>query len=121
MAATRPIPTLMSTDKKSILAHAVAGQRLMRFIRARVASEADAEDVLQDVWQQLVTSLEAGPIEQVGAWLYTVARRRIIGRYRKPAATSLEALAELGGGARSGVVAQDPDETSATPLSPAGG
>ena len=54
------------------------GRRLMRFIRVRVSSEADAEDVMQDVWQQLATSLEAGPVEQVGAWLFTVARNRII-------------------------------------------
>jgi len=64
----------------------------MGFIRARVSSEADAEDVLQDVWQQLATTLQAGPIEQVGAWLFTVARRRIIDRSRKPKMASLDAL-----------------------------
>lgn len=96
MDATRPVPTFMSPDKKSFLAHAVAGagQRLMRFIRARVRNDADAEDVLQEVWQQLITTIDAGPIEQVGAWLYTVARRRIIDRYRRPAPTSLDALAD---------------------------
>ena len=85
----------MSTDKKRHISHVVAGvgQRLMRFIRARVASDADAEDVLQDVWQQLITTLDAGPVEQVGAWLYTVARHRIIDRYRKPSMASLDAMA----------------------------
>jgi RNA polymerase sigma factor (sigma-70 family) len=96
MDAVRPSsPIFMSPDKKRHLSAVVAGvgQRLMRFIRARVASDADAEDVLQDVWQQLITTLDAGPVEQLGAWLYTVARHRIIDRYRKPSMASLDALA----------------------------
>ena len=96
MDAARPIPRYMSNDPKTRTTDIVAGlgQRLRRFIRARVRSEADAEDVLQDVWQQLVTSIDAGPVEQVGAWLYTVARNRIIDRYRKTTPASLDALAE---------------------------
>lgn len=70
-----------------------AGQRMMRFIRARVASDADAEDILQDVWQQLVSSIEDGPIEHILSWLYTTARNRIIDQYRKPKTASLDALA----------------------------
>ena len=99
MDAARPLPIAMSSDAKSRISAIVAGvgQRLRRFIRSRVANEADAEDVLQDVWQQLVTTLDAGPIEQVGAWLYTVARNRIIDRSRKTTPSSLEALgAEAG-------------------------
>lgn len=85
----------MSDQRRNHIAGIVgqAGQRLMRFIRARVASEADAEDVLQDVWQRLATALEEGPVEQVSAWLYTVARNRIIDQYRKPRPLSLNALA----------------------------
>jgi RNA polymerase sigma factor (sigma-70 family) len=95
MDAVRRIPSLMSIDQKRRISPVVSdmGRGLMRFIRVRVASEADAEDVLQDVWQQLVTALEAGTVEQVGAWLYTVARHRIIDRYRKPRMASLEAMA----------------------------
>ena len=70
-----------------------AGKRLMRFIRARVGSDADAEDILQDVWRQLVTAIEDGPIEHVLSWLYTTARNRIIDQYRKPKLASLDALA----------------------------
>jgi len=94
MDTVHPLPNIMSTDPHRHVSLAVksAGQRLMRFIRARVTSEADAEDVMQDVWQQLITTLDAGPIEQIGAWLYTVARHRIIDRHRKPRMTSLEAL-----------------------------
>jgi RNA polymerase sigma factor (sigma-70 family) len=73
------------------------GGQLKRFIRARVSNDADAEDILQDVWQKLIETLEDGPVEQVWAWLYTVARNRIIDRYRKPQMASLDDLAsELG-------------------------
>ena len=96
MDAVRPPPILMTAESNHHLTLAVksAGQRLMRFIRARVANEADAEDVLQDVWHRLANALNAGPVEQVGAWLYTVAQNRIIDRYRKPAMPSLDALVE---------------------------
>jgi len=94
MEVVRPVPNFMSNDQKSRISRVVhdVGQKLTRFIRARVPSDSDAEDVLQDVWQQLVTTLEAGPVEQVGAWLFTVARNRIIDRYRKPPMASLDAL-----------------------------
>jgi RNA polymerase sigma factor (sigma-70 family) len=84
---------LMSQERSSHVGRIVhqAGQRLKAFIRARVASHADADDILQDVWQQLIRTLEDGPIEHVGAWLYTVARNRIIDQYRKPRMTSLDA------------------------------
>jgi RNA polymerase sigma factor (sigma-70 family) len=58
--------------------------RLRNFIRRRVADEADAEDILQDVFYELIEAYRlAKPIEQVGAWLYRVARNRIIDRFRK--------------------------------------
>lgn len=96
MDAVRPMQNPMSAEKNRHVTAVVGslGQRLRRFIRARVDTEADAEDVLQDVWQQLLTTLDAGPVEQVGAWLYRVARNRIIDRYRKPSMASLDALAE---------------------------
>lgn len=95
MEAVSPAPNLMTTERKKRVAQIVGetGQRLMRFIRARVSSDADAEDVLQDVWQRLVSALDDGPVEQVGAWLYTVARNRIIDRSRKPTMDSLDAMA----------------------------
>ena len=58
--------------------------RLRNFIRRRVAEEADAEDILQDVFYELIEAYRLmKPIEQVGAWLYRVARNRIIDRFRK--------------------------------------
>jgi len=58
--------------------------RLRNFIRRRVADEGDAEDILQDVFYELVEAYRLmKPVEQVGAWLYRVARNRIIDRFRK--------------------------------------
>jgi RNA polymerase sigma factor (sigma-70 family) len=94
MDAAEQVTDAMSADRKGQIARIVsqARERLSRFIRARVPSDADAEDILQDVWQQLITTLEDGPLESVSAWLYTVARNRIIDRYRKPQMASLDAL-----------------------------
>jgi RNA polymerase sigma factor (sigma-70 family) len=65
-------PSLMDTIKQY-------GSGLLRFIRSRVKTDADAEDILQDVWYQV----NAAPIEQTSAWLYSVARNKIIDRYKK--------------------------------------
>ena len=96
MDAVAQMTHFMSNDIKSHVASIVgqAGQRLIRFIRARVPNEADAEDISQDVWRQLVSTLEDGPVERVAAWLYAVARNRIIDQYRKPRMASLDAIAE---------------------------
>lgn len=55
--------------------------RLGRFIRGRVRDAADAEDILQDVLLEFYAATEA--LEQAGAWLYRVARNRIIDRARR--------------------------------------
>lgn len=59
------------------------GKGLLGFIRKRVKSDADAEDVLQDVWYQLSAVINSEPIEQTGAWLYRVARNKIIDKHKK--------------------------------------
>ena len=96
MAAAIQTSNLMSDERRSLVGRIVrqAGQKLRGFIRSRVANDADAEDILQGVWQQLVRTLEDGPIEHVGGWLYSVARNRIIDQYRRPRMTSLDALAD---------------------------
>src|SRR5271157_525118 len=59
-------------------------RRLFHFIRNRVDDQGDAEDILQDVFYELTEAYRLmKPIEQVGAWLYRVARNRIIDRFRK--------------------------------------
>ncbi|TDE16435.1 RNA polymerase sigma factor [Dyadobacter psychrotolerans] len=65
------------------------GSQLLGFIRQRVNSEEDAEDILQDVWYQLSSVPEIEAIEQVGSWLYRVAKNRIIDKYRKQKPDSL--------------------------------
>ena len=58
--------------------------RLRNFIRQRVLDESDAEDILQEVFYELVQAYRLmKPVEQVGAWLFRVARNRIIDRFRK--------------------------------------
>ncbi len=59
-------------------------KRLFDFIRRRVRTEEDAEDILQDVFYQLVSSYSVTePIEKLTSWLFTVARNKIIDWYRK--------------------------------------
>src|ERR1700694_3884467 len=58
--------------------------RLRNFIRRRVADEAEAEDILQDVFYEIIEAYRVmKPIEQLGAWLFRVARNRIIDLFRK--------------------------------------
>ena len=56
--------------------------QLKSFIRKRVENREDAEDILQDVFLQLVKTVNSAmhPIEHVSAWLYRVARNMIINR-----------------------------------------
>lgn len=55
--------------------------QIFSFIRSRVKTIEDAEDILQDVFYQLSASSQ--PIEEVSSWLYKVARNRITDSYRK--------------------------------------
>ena len=58
--------------------------RLRRFIRRRIVDHDEAEDILQDVFEELVEAYRLpDSIEQVGAWLFRVARNRIVDRFRK--------------------------------------
>jgi RNA polymerase sigma factor (sigma-70 family) len=66
------------------------GPRLRNFIRARVADPLDAEDILHDVFYELVEAYRLmQPIEQAGAWMFRVARNRIIDLFRKKKPQSL--------------------------------
>lgn len=63
--------------------------RLRNFIRRRVADPRDAEDILQDVFYELVEANRLlMPIEHVTGWLFQVARNRIIDLFRKTRSTS---------------------------------
>src|SRR6185503_4418724 len=57
---------------------------LRAFIRKRVADQGEAEDILQDVFHELVEAYRLmKPIEQVTAWLFRVARNRMIDLFRR--------------------------------------
>ena len=65
--------------------------RLRKFIRSRVANPLDAEDILQDVFAELVEANQLlMPIEHVSGWLFRVARNRIIDIFRKKKTESLD-------------------------------
>jgi RNA polymerase sigma factor (sigma-70 family) len=74
------------------------GSRLRNFIRGRVPDPRDAEDVLQDVFSELVEANRLlMPIEHVTGWLFTVARNRITDLFRRrPPETSAEKPAAAG-------------------------
>ena len=60
------------------------GGRLLNFIRMRVRDETEAQDVLQDVFGELVEAYRGvETIERVTAWLFRVARNKIADRYRR--------------------------------------
>jgi RNA polymerase sigma factor (sigma-70 family) len=76
----------MTSEQDRRISQTVAreGSRLRRFIESRVPDAGDAEDLLQEVFYELVEAVRLlKPIEQVGAWLFRVARNRIIDRFRK--------------------------------------
>ena len=58
--------------------------RLRNFIRRRVPDQSDAEDILQEVFSELVEAYRMmKPLEQVTAWLFRVARNRITDLFRR--------------------------------------
>ncbi len=67
--------------------------RLRNFIRRRVPDTNEAEDILQDVFFEYVEAYRLPEqIEQVGAWLFRVARNRIVDRFRKKREVQLPEL-----------------------------
>src|SRR5712664_3273059 len=76
----------MTADQERRISAEIAREtpRLRNFVRRRVADAADAEDILQEVFMELVESYRLPqPVEQVGAWLFRVARNRITDFFRK--------------------------------------
>jgi len=84
--------TTMADQRKQNIIEAVRNysRRLFYFIRGRVNTDEDAEDILQDVWYQFSNVMNREPIEQASAWLYQVARNRIVDKYRRPGPDSLD-------------------------------
>jgi RNA polymerase sigma factor (sigma-70 family) len=68
------------------------GARLRNFIRRKVPSLEDAEDILQDVYYQFVQLMQLETIDKAASWLYKVAGYRITDWYRKRKTLSLESM-----------------------------
>lgn len=77
-------PSLTEQDR-DITATVLREQaRLGNFISRRVSDKTEAEDILQDVFHEFIQAYRLpAPIEQASAWLFRVARNRIIDRFRK--------------------------------------
>lgn len=84
--------TIMAEKQKRNITQVINeySKRLLGFIRKRVNNEADAEDILQDVFYQLIGNTQ--PIEQLTGWLFTVARNKITDKSRKHKPDLLEDL-----------------------------
>ena len=69
------IENLFKTDRKKFLG----------FIRQRVRSQEEAEDILQDVFTNVLAASKnvQKPIENIASWVFTAVRNRIIDSYRK--------------------------------------
>jgi RNA polymerase sigma factor (sigma-70 family) len=59
------------------------GRQLLGFIRGKVATDEDAEDIIQDVWYQFSNVAETDTIESISGWLYRVAKNKITDTFRK--------------------------------------
>jgi RNA polymerase sigma factor (sigma-70 family) len=83
-------------EQDQLISQAVARDqpRLRSFIRKRVSDAAEAEDILQEVFYELIETYRMmKPVEHVTAWLYRVARNRIVDLFRKNRPESLNAPA----------------------------
>lgn len=85
---------LMTEHKSNSISETVKqfGDKLFGFVRKKVSSTEDAEDILQDIWVQLTSLGNIDDFENVGAWLYRVARNKIVDKYRKKTSESVEDL-----------------------------
>jgi RNA polymerase sigma factor (sigma-70 family) len=82
LAATQR-PASMSPDRQLADFVRAQGPRLRAFVRHQVNDLEDAEDIVQDALAELVTAARVmEPIEHAAAWLFRVARNRIVDRFR---------------------------------------
>lgn len=84
--------TMSKQDKENIISHTVNkyGEKLMAFIKPKVKSAEDAEDILQEVWFQLSNLTNIADIVNISNWLFSVTRNKITDNYRKKKTNHLE-------------------------------
>src|SRR5208282_2806677 len=96
-----PVSAIAMTEQDRQISEVVAEQRgrLRNFIRRRVPDPSDAEDIVQEVFYELVEANRLlMPIEHVSGWLFRVARNRITDLFRKKKPESLSDVAVRGDG-----------------------
>ena len=114
MDPPKPAAALMTDpgdDRDSAITATVRRERarLVNFIRRSVRDGNDAEDIVQDVLHEFVEAYRLPqPIEQAGAWLFRVARNRIVDRFRKKRE---QPLSEMVGDSHERVFDVDDDES----------
>ena len=81
-----------SKKKTNSISNAIQefGGKLFGFVRKKVKSPEDAEDILQEVWFQLSNLEDIAALENVNAWLHEVARNKITDKARKKTNLALE-------------------------------
>lgn len=84
MELVMQIENLFKTERKKFLG----------FIRQRVRTQEEAEDILQDVFANVLAASEniQKPIENVSSWIFTAVRNRIIDSYRKKRAETFSEI-----------------------------
>ncbi len=112
---------MTTTEQNKEIQQTISGerQRLLGFIRQRVPSLSDAEDVLQEVFYELVEMYRlTKPIDQTVSWLFTVARNKINDFYRKRKTDALEPLMQETGEDEEGLSLFDilPDSSTQDPM-----
>lgn len=82
----------MEENSKNTISNAFGkfGKGLTSFVRGKVNSSEDAEDILQDVWYQLSKFSNIDDIESMSGWLFQVAKNKITDLYRKKKPEPLE-------------------------------
>ena len=85
MSSTRPVKgSSFEQDRQISAIVAEERVRLRNFIRRRVPDPLDVEDIVQEVFYELVQANRLlMPIDHVTGWLFRVARNRIIDLFRK--------------------------------------
>jgi RNA polymerase sigma factor (sigma-70 family) len=88
-----PIDPSIEADELSAQAMSRERPRLRSWLRRNLVDRADVEDLLQDLFIELVVANRAArKIEDAGAWLFRAARNRIVDAFRKQASRPLDAV-----------------------------
>lgn len=98
MKSTAEIQLTHMAEHDELISQTVRKERsrLFNFIRKQIPDEEEAEDILQDVFYQLVETYRLmKPVERVSSWLFTVARNKITDRFRKKKAVPVSQLERI--------------------------